>query len=72
MIHQKDVFTLSDHLLIVNCSGINSCEYATAVLKGKGLNKNDIIRPFGALIKKKLRSKLNMKRNFNGRAVRKS
>ena len=40
--------------LIVHCSDMNPCEYAVAVLKEKGLRDNDIIRSFGALIRRKI------------------
>ena len=44
--------------LIVHCSDMNPCEYAVAVLKGKGLKSNDIIRSFGTLIRRKIKERL--------------
>ena len=49
---------------IVHCSDMNPCEYAIAVLKGKGLRSNRIIKSFGALSQRKTKKHLEDQKKF--------
>ena len=43
--------------LLVHASDMNPCEYPVAIIKGKGLRDNDIIRAFGEIIQRKVRAR---------------
>ena len=43
---------------------MNHCGYSLAVLKGKVLRKNHIIKPFGVLIQRKIKKRLEGEKKF--------
>ena len=47
--------------LIVHSTDVNPCQHIAAVLKGKGLGDEDIIKSFGNMIRRKVRSVKNEK-----------
>ena len=50
-------FFISGRNCIVHSSKINPCEYSIATIKGNGLRDDDIIRAFGAMVKRKVKAR---------------
>ena len=59
--HEETSFDPNGKYLIIHSSDINPCQYISAVLKGKGLRDGDVIKSFGNMIQRKVRSIKNEK-----------
>ena len=54
---------------IVHYCEINPCEYSVATIKGKGIRDDDIIRAFGALVRRKIEERNEEKKERRVRKV---
>ena len=48
---------------------MNHCRYSLAVLKGKVLRKNHFIKPFGVLIQRKIKKRLEGEKSSSGHII---
>ena len=55
-------FYPSGRNIIVHNSRVNPCEYSLATIKGRGLRDDDIIKAFGAMIRRKVMERKERKK----------